>query len=210
MTQQLSSAVVSQTTQSDLEVLLAQLQKEPNAEFLPLANNPHRFIEFLYFLRRQTGNLAHKEKISNHFKITERQVRFYAKAGEELFGLFHSPEPGYVALTALGKQLSFSRKEEVEQFLFAEMKKLPIVKAFLNKDVSIVKPQIIEEIQKNEKWVKEYSLVSIERRADTIRSWVDHIQRNGKPVSEREILKFVKENSAMLSNLFAKKQQISA
>lgn len=205
MTQKISPAVAPQATQSDLETLLAQLQKEPNADFLPLANNPQRFIDFIYFLRRQSGATAHKEKIANHFDITERQVRFYASAGQEIFGIFHSPEPGYIALTALGKQLAYSRKDDVEQFIFAEMKKLPIIQAFLNKDVSIVKHQIIDAISENEKWAEEYSPVSIERRADTIRSWVDHIQRNGKPVSEREIVKFVKEHSSILSSLFSRK-----
>lgn len=195
---------INKERNTELNMLLAQLRKEPNADFLPLANNPLRFIDFLYFLRRQSANIAHKEKIAKRFDITERQVRFYAKAGEELFGIFHSPQPGYVALTPLGKQLAFSRKEDVEQFIFAEMQKLPLVKAFLHKDVSHAKPEIIKLIMENEKWLEEYSLVSIERRADTIRAWVDVIQRKGKPISEREVLKFIKENTVILSNILSK------
>jgi len=85
------------------------------------------------------------------------------------------------------------------------MKKIPLVQSFLHKDVSVAKHEIIEAIEKNDQWAKQYSPVSIARRADTIRSWVEHIQKSGKPISEREIIQFVKENAAMLSLLFSRK-----
>lgn len=204
MTQKQNLAVGSEPTQSNLDTLLKSLSKEANDSFLPLANNPERFIDFIYFLRLQPQNTARNEKLAKKFGITERQVRFYASAGEELFGLFYSPERGSLSLTALGKHLSFSRKEDVEQFIFTEMKKVPLVQAFLHKDVSGAKDKIIKEINKNDQWVEQYSPVSIARRADTIRSWVEHIQKSGKPISEREIIQFVKENAAMLSLLFSR------
>lgn len=204
MTHSLSPAITPKDNHSDLETLLFHLQKKPNADFLPLANNPERFIDFIYFLRRKTDATALKEEMAEKFDITLRQVNFYVKAGKEIFGIFYSPRPNFIALTALGKQLADSRKAEVEQFIVAIMKKVPLVQSFLHKDVSIAKEQIISEIEENEAWVKSYSASSIERRADTIRSWVDHIQKLGKPLAERDIIRFVKENSDILSTVMSR------
>lgn len=192
--------------QNQLTTLITRLQRKPNEDFLPLANSPQRFMDFLYFLRRQPACTAHKSLLADKFGITGRQVQFYSRAGEEIFGLFDTSDRGYVKLSPLGKDMAYTKKEEVEAFLKAEMQKLPIIQQFLNTDLSEDLSPVMEAIEANDKWVKEYSLSSVERRASTIKSWVEYIRDNSVPVSESQMVQFVKENRSILTHLFSVKQ----
>lgn len=191
---------------NELHTLIARLQRKPNEDFLPLANTPERFMDFMYFLRRQPGCRAHKSMIADNFNITGRQVRFYATAGSEVFGLFDASERGFVSLSKLGKEMAFTKKSEVEFYLKTEMQKLPLIQEFMNKDISEDLSPVIKAITENEKWEQEYSLSSVERRASTIRSWVEYIREDSLPISEMQLLQFVKQNRSVLSHLFTVKQ----
>lgn len=194
------------TKTNELTTLIARLQRKPNEDFLPLANTPERFMEFLYFLRRKPGCRAHKSDMASYFNITERQVRFYATAGSEIFGLFDASERGFVSLTKLGKEMAYTKKEEVAFYLKTEMQKMPLIQEFINKDISEDLTSVIKAIESNEKWEQEYSLSSVERRASTIRSWVEYIREDSLPISESQLLHFVKQNRSVLSHLFTVRQ----
>lgn len=191
---------------NELNALIERLQRKPNEDFLPLANTPERFMDFVYFLRRKPGCRAHKSEIAKKFDITERQVRFYATAGDEVFGLIDASEPGFVSLTKLGKELAYSKKEELVFYIKTEMQKMPIVQQFISEDISEDLSPVIKAIEANEKWEQEYSLKSVERRASTIRSWVEYIREDSLPISQSQLVQFVKQNRSVLSHLFTVKQ----
>lgn len=191
---------------SELNSLIERLQRKPNEDFLPLANTPERFVDFVYFLRRNPGCRAHKSTLATKFNITERQVRFYASAGDAVLGLFDASEPGFVSLSKLGKELAYTKKEELVFHIKSEMQKMPIVQQFINVDISEDLTAVIKAIESNEKWEKEYSLTSVERRASTIRSWVAYIREDSLPINESQLLQFVKQNRSILSHLFTVKQ----
>lgn len=191
---------------TELATLISRLQRKPNEDFLPLANSPQRFMDFLYFLRRQPACTAHKSVLADKFGITGRQVQFYSRAGEEIFDLFDTSDRGYVKLSALGKEMAYTKKEDVQIYLKSEMQKLPLIQQFINADLSEDLTPVIEAIEANEKWEKEYSLSSVERRASTIKSWVEFVRDNSVPVSESQLVQFVKANRSILSHLFTVKQ----
>lgn len=191
---------------NELKSLISRLERKPNESFLPLANTPERFMDFVYFLRRQPGCRAHKTAIAAKFGITERQVRFYASAGDEIFGLFDASEAGFVRLTKLGKEFAYSKKEELVFHLKSEMQKMPIIQQFINADISEDLSPVIQAIESNEKWEEAYSLSSVERRASTIRSWVEFVREDSFPVKESEMVLFVKQHQSILSHLFSMKQ----
>lgn len=195
---------INQST--ELATLISRLQRKPNEDFLPLANSPQRFMDFLYFLRRQPACTAHKSVLADKFGITGRQVQFYSRAGEEIFDLFDTSDRGYVKLSALGKEMAYTKKEDVQIYLKSEMQKLPLIQQFINADLSEDLTPVIEAIEANEKWEKEYSLSSVERRASTIKSWVEFVRDNSVPVSESQLVQFVKANRSILSHLFTVKQ----
>lgn len=193
---------------NELTNLISRLQRKPNEDFLPLANTPERFVDFLYFLRRKPACRAHKSQIAEQFNITERQVSFYSRAGEEILGLFDTSERGFIRLSKLGKEMAYTKKEEVVLHIKTEMQKLPIIQQFITKDISEDLTGIIQAIEANEKWEKEYSLSSVERRASTIRSWIEFIRKDSVPVSEMQLVQFVKQNRSVLSHLFSVKSAV--
>ena len=191
---------------NELNKLISRLQRKPNEDFLPLANTPERFLEFVYFLRRKPGCRAHISIIADHFNITPRQVNFYSSAGEEVFGLFDRSERGFLGLSKFGKEMAYSKKEELIFHIKMEMQKMPIIQQFINADISEDLTSVIKAIESNEKWEQEYSLSSVERRASTIRSWVEYIREDSLPISESQLVQFVKQNRSILSHLFTVKQ----
>lgn len=196
------------TANNELKTLLSNIDRQPNQDFLPLANTPERFGEFLYFLRRQPGCRAHKETIANRFKITLRQAQFYSRAGDEIFGLFDTSEPGYVTLTALGKSMAYKKKEELNVYLKMQMQKMDIVRGFVNQDISADLSPVIQAIEEKAEWKEEYSQSSIERRASTIRSWVEFVREDSLPISETQLVQFVKEHGSILSHLFSMQKAV--
>lgn len=195
-------------TNKELNTLLINIEREPNQDFLPLANTPERFGEFLYFLRRQPGCRAHKRDIAERFDITYRQANFYSGAGDEIFGLFDTSVPGYVTLTRLGKSMAYKKKDELNVYLKMQMQKMNIVRGFVNQDISEDLTPVIKAIEEKEDWKETYSLSSIERRASTIRSWVEFVREDSLPISESQLVQFVKENASILNHLFSMRKAV--
>lgn len=178
--------------------MLNRFQFMPDETHLPLANTPERFIELLTSLSKaETGKKSVKE-LAEEFGITTRQINFYGETGNKTFGLFDRSESGVLKLTPLAEGLAV--KDEHEQYAYLQQKlmKLRLFRPIRHHIEHVTLQDVIEMIEHQPLFRKQFSDSSIKRRASTLLSWAKWFEAIGVPLDDDELATYIRKNEALI------------
>lgn len=201
---------MNSTMKRKLEFMTERRSFKPNIDYLAVANNPDRIIDFIYYLKRKHRLSATKELMAEHFNISYRQICFYSQAGAQIFGFFDTSKNGVVTLTRFGLHFAYLKKDDIRSFMINTMLKLPIIHKFRHHPHNLDRMAIEEYIKTKETWRKHYSDASIKRRADSIQSWVNYIHKHQTLISPEMIIDYLNNQEKIENYLEVKNERKTA
>lgn len=180
---------------------IQRMQYCPDETHLPLANSPHRFLAILMKLSQLENGRASVIDLSEHFKITPRQIFFYSETGDRTFGLFDRSEKSYVKLTEIGHSVALLPLNKQIAYLQSKLLRSPSFRE-IQKNINRFKTtDMVEVLKKNEEFRSRFSDSSLTRRAGTLLSWAKWFQENNLQADDNEISDYIRENKELIYSL---------
>lgn len=178
--------------------MLYRFQFMPDETHLPLANTPERFVELLKSLSTAEAGKKRVKELAEEFGITTRQINFYGETGSKTFGLFDRSEPGVLKLTPLAEGLAVKEEHEQYSYLQQKLMKLRLFRPIRNHIDRVTLQDVIQMIEHQPLFRKQFSDSSIKRRASTLLSWARWFEAIGVPLDEDELATYIRENEALI------------